>query len=122
MEFYFSSEGKMPGYEYYSDLDEAGKRRFFVVVGHFAESSFGTIFPKVIYNIEDKNNGIYVLKPSAHRFFCFTTADRKLIITNAYRKSAQKMTKKDRMVLEVAIRMKRDYETRTKGGTYYESR
>ncbi len=90
------------------------------MVGHFADAPVGTIFPKTIYNIEDKENGIYALKPSIHRFFCFFASDKRLIITNGYQKSAQKMTKKDKVVLESSIRMKKDYEERVKGGTYYE--
>ena len=119
VEFYVTQDGKVPGFEYYNDLTEVEKRRFFVVVKTIADAPIGTIFPKTFYNIEDKEHGVYAVKPSQQRFFSFITNNRKLILTNAYRKHSQKMTKIDKGVLKIAIRFKNDYDDRTKRGTYY---
>lgn len=119
VEFYVTRDGKVPAYDYYKELTEEEQRRFFVVVKHFADAPIGTIFPKTVYNIEDKEHGIYALKPSQQRFFNFMGTDRRLIITNGYRKHSQKMTKADKEILKTAIRFKKDYQERVKGGTYY---
>lgn len=121
VEFCVRTDASLPAHESYEEeLSEDDKRRFFVIIGHFADSPVGTIFPKSIYNIEDKKNAIYAFKPYQHRFFCFTTSDRRVILTNAYKKGAQKLTKKAKQALKTAIEMKKDYENRVKKGTYYE--
>lgn len=114
-----TQDRRVPGFEYYTDLNESEQRRFFTVIKTIADAPVGTIFPKTIYNIEDKGHAVYAVKPSQHRFFSFMTNDRKLILTNAYRKHSQKMTKIDKEVLKTAIRFKSDYAERIKRGTYY---
>jgi len=121
VEFCARTDKSLPAYEYYEqELTEDEKRRFFVIVGHFADSRPGTIFPKSIYNIEDRKNAIYAFKPYQHRFFSFTTSDRRIILTNAYKKEAQKLTKKAKQALKTAVEIKNGYEDRVKKGTYYE--
>ncbi len=120
IEFYYSEQGKMAAYEYYQNLTEKEKRRFFIMISHFADSLIGVIFPKTLFNIEDKSHGIYAFKPFIHRFFCFFTGDRKIILLNAYQKHSQKMAKLDKGVLVKAINLKNDYVYRVQKGTYYE--
>lgn len=120
VEFYFTAKGEAPAYDYYLDLDESIRRRFLVIISHFADAPFGTILPKAVLNIEDKADGIYAFKPFIHRFFSFFTKGKKIVILNAYQKQSQQMTKQDRKVLELAKKMKNDYLTRVKEGTYYE--
>lgn len=119
-EFYVTVDGRVPAYEYYENLTQEEQRRFFTIIKFIADSPFGTIFSKTIYNIEDKANSVYAIKPAAQRFFSFMTHDRKIILTNAYRKHSQQMSKIDKESLKLAIRLKRDYEDRRKRGTYYE--
>lgn len=119
IEFYFTKQGKMPGFDYYQELAEDARRRFFVVIGHFADAPFGAVFPKTILNIEDKSEGIYAFKPFIHRFFCFFSKDRKIIILNAYQKHSQSMSKADKSLLKKAVRLKQDYEIRIAKGNYY---
>lgn len=45
---------------------------------------------------------------------------KKIIITNAYTKSSQKMRKKDLEKLKMAIQYKENYLKRTERGNYYE--
>ncbi|OFZ78271.1 MAG: hypothetical protein A2583_02305 [Bdellovibrionales bacterium RIFOXYD1_FULL_53_11] len=120
VEFYVNPKGNVPAYDYYQLMDEDAKRRFFVILGHFADSPPGTILPRSILNIEDKVVGIYAFKPAIHRFFSFFAIDRRVIILNAYQKQSQQMTRADRNVLAAAVKMKNDYERRTKAGEYYE--
>ena len=120
VEFYVNQQNKMPAYEYYNRLGEDAKRRLLVILGHFADSPFGTILPKSLMNIEDKEAGIYAFKPSIHRFFSCFAKGRKIILLNAFQKHSQKMTKLDREILFGAVLMKEDYERRTLAGKYYE--
>jgi len=119
VEFYYTTEGKMPAYEYYRTLSEEDEMRFFVIVKHLADQPIGTIHPRTIYNLEDADDAIYAIKPHQHRFFSFTTRDRKLILTNAYKKRGQKMDKAGKAVLKRAKQMKEDYENRVSKGVYY---
>ena len=76
----------------------------------------GRLFDEAKFRIVDKNERIYEFKPLSERFFNFFYEGRKIIITNAYRKKTQKV---DRQAVGRAIRTKRDYESRVKGGRYY---
>ena len=120
VEWYYTKDGKLPGYEYYQTMTQEEKVRFFHIVTYYADTPSGKNLPRTLLNIEDKKNKIYALKPFSRRFFCFTVIGSKLIITNGYRKSSQKMTKKDKEKLKTAITYKEDYLTRTKAGDYYE--
>ena len=44
----------------------------------------------------------------------------KVVITNAYHKHSQQMTRADLECLKTAVRYKRDYLRRVGEGTYYE--
>ena len=48
------------------------------------------------------------------------TGRRRVIVTNAYHKHSQKMTKLDLEALEVAARCRADYLRRVQEGGYYE--
>ena len=119
-EWYYTAEGKMPSQKYYEALGETDQDRFDDMIRYFCEAKPGTLLPKTLYRIEDHTNKIYALKPRDERFFNFTTAGAKVIITNAYHKHSQQMTKADLEHLKLAVRCKNDYLTRVKGDTYYE--
>ena len=96
------------------------KERFEDIVEYFCDRPLGALLPKTWYRIEDSENGIYAFKPRDERFFNFTTAGRKVIITNAYHKHSQQMTKQDKEELRISARYRDDYFQRIKEGTYYE--
>ena len=75
----------------------------------------GKIFDKTKFNNE--GDGIFAFKPKPERFLCFFVSGKKIIITNAFRKKTQKISKgeKDR-----AIKLKKDYNKRFRSGVYYE--
>lgn len=120
VEFYRNRRGKMPGFNYYKTLSEDEKARFFALVSHIANAPIGTIHSKTIFNLEDSKHRLFALKSHQHRFFIFQTADRKLVVTNAYKKESQKMDRSGRAALHIAIQSKQDYETRRKQGAYNE--
>ena len=119
-EWYYTEEGKMPAWEYYEALAEADQDRFDDMIRYLCEIKPGALLPKTLYRIEDRANKIYALKPRDERFFNFTTAGAKVIITNAYHKHSQQMTKADLEYLKTAARCRHDYLKRVQEGTYYE--
>ena len=119
-EWYYTAEGIMPGFDYYEELDEIDRDRFDDLTRYLCETRPGSILPKTIYRIEDRAERIYALKPRAERFFNFTTAGAKIILTNAYHKHSQRMGKGDMESLKFSVRCKRDYFRRLEEGTYYE--
>ncbi|HVA65375.1 MAG TPA: hypothetical protein VNK24_00435 [Elusimicrobiota bacterium] len=120
-EWFYTIESKMPAREYYAGLAEMDQDRFDDMIQYLCETKPGSLLPKTLYRIEDRPNKIYALKPRDERFFNFTTAGAKVIITNAYHKHSQQMTKADLEHLKVAVRYRHDYLKRVQEGTYYEN-
>lgn len=114
VEFYYTEEGRLPAKEYFEETSIGVQVKLAALVKHIAE--VGTLFDTTKFRIIDKAERIYEFKPSGHRFFNFFYKGQKIIITNAYRKQSQKP---DRGELTKAIRMRRDYERRIRGGSYY---
>ena len=106
--------------EYYKELGINDRVRFYQIVKLYCDSPYGTLLPTKFYRIEDKVNRIYAFKPRDERFFNFTTEGAKVIITNAYHKHSQQMTKIDLESLKTSVRYKQDYLRRIKEATYYE--
>lgn len=109
----------MPAYHYYLDMAPEDRARFLLIIQHFCDRNRGVFLPETMYRIEDRVNQIYAFKPNAERFFNFTTSGAKVIVTNAYPKDSNKMSKAGRAQLVVAARYKADYLQRVSGGTYY---
>jgi len=120
-EWYYTREGKMPARVFYQALAEVDQDRFDDMIRYLCETKPGSLLPKTLYRIEDRANKIYALKPRDERFFNFTTAGAKVIVTNAYHKHSQQMTKADLEALKLAVRCKNEYLMRLKEGTYYEN-
>jgi phage-related protein len=77
----------------------------------------GRLFDITKFRKVDSRDNLFEFKPVNHRFFSFFYKGKKIIITNAYIKKSQKVSKGD---LEKARNMKKTYFDRIKGGTYYE--
>ena len=119
-EWYYTVDCRMPAHEYYAALAEVDQDRFDDMIRYLCDSKPGVLLPKTLYRVEDPANKIYALKPRSERFFNFTTSGAKVIVTNAYHKHSQQMTKADIEVLKVAVRYRHDYLNRVLEGTYYE--
>ena len=120
VEWYYTEQGKMPGYEYFLSMAEQAQSRFLYMVKYLADAPRGESLPKTMYNIEDKENQIYAFKPSDERFFSFMFRGGKIIVTNAYRKASRQMTKRGKEKLKTSIKYREDYIRRVKEGLYYE--
>jgi hypothetical protein len=121
VEWYYTQAGRLPALEYYRRMPEIDQHKLKLLVQYLADNRHGTPLPVTMYRIEDSANKIFAFKPRAERFFNFTTAGSTVIITNAYHKHSQKMSKQDIEELRTAGRYRQDYLRRLKEGTYYEA-
>jgi hypothetical protein len=119
-EWYYTADSRLPALDYYNALVEIDQDRFDDLIRYLCETKPGTLLPKTLYRIEEHAHKIYALKPRDERFFNFTTIDARIIVTNAYHKHSQKMTKADLQCLKASVHCKQDYLTRSQNGTYYE--
>ena len=115
VEFYFTETGTIPAKEYLENANLNVKTKLAALVKYIAEH--GKLYDITKFRSVDPKEKIYEFKPVGHRFFNFFYEGGKIIITNAYMKKSQKLSRKD---LEKAKMIKKDYINRVKGGTYYE--
>ena len=114
VEWYFDEKKKSQPKDYFYQLSEDEQRKFLYLVKRIGD--FGKISNTTKFNYEQ--DGIYAFKPKPNRFLSFFTIGKKIIVTNAFEKKCQKLPKKEK---EKAIICKNDYESRVKGGKYYDN-
>jgi hypothetical protein len=119
VEFYQDYQKNIPALDYYNELTKKEKARFFALIARLANSTYGSFLPEHMYRLEDPENSIYALKFDNNRYLNFTTIDKKIIITNGFKKKTQKLGKREKEALSFAIKAKRDYIKRVKEETYY---
>ena len=115
VEFYFTETGEMPAKEYLEKESLEVQVKLAALVKYIADH--GILFNKTKFRKVDSKENIFEFKPLDHRFFSFFYEGKKIIITNAYRKKSQKVSKRD---LEKAKNVKNAYTNRLKEGIYYE--
>ena len=118
-EWYYNSEGERPAHEYYQGLTVEARVQVMALIVHFCDNPPGNFLPPTKYRVEDRANKIYAFKPGSERFFNFTTAGARVIVTNAYHKQSKKMKKQDLEKLKIAAHYRADYIKRVKENTYY---
>lgn len=121
VEWYYTEQGHLPALEYYRRMAAIDQHKFKLIVKYMADNPYGTQLPVTMYRIEDRHNKIFAFKAGSERFFNFTTEASTIIMTNAYHKHSQKMTKQDLEELRIAVSYRQDYLRRLKEGTYYEA-
>ena len=114
VEFYFTETGEMPAKEYLEQESLGVQVKLAALVKYIADH--GMLFNRTKFRKVDSKDNIFEFKPLDHRFFSFFYKDRKIIITNAYMKKSQKVSKRD---LEKAKNIKKTYIDRLKGEIYY---
>lgn len=112
IEWYLDDAGKSQAKEYYNELSEDRKDRFFYLVKMLGD--IGKIFNKQKFRNEDDK--IYAFKPQPDRFLCFFFEGAKVVVTNAFEKKTDKLSPREK---EKALKAKADYIARCKKGTYY---
>lgn len=117
VEFYFTQKGEMPAKVYFDKAPLNVRVKLAALVKYIAEH--GGFLDVGKFRQVDPRRKIYEFKPAGHRFFSFFYQGGKVIITNAYMKKSQKVSKQD---LGKAVAAKSDYIARHKGGIYYGKR
>ena len=115
VEFYFTEAGEMPAKEYLYKEPLGVQLKLAALVKRIADH--GRLFDKTKFRKVDSKENMFEFKPMDHRFFSFFYKGEKIIITSAYMKKSQKVSKRD---LEKAKNMKIAYTDRLKEGVYYE--
>jgi hypothetical protein len=70
-----------------------------------------------ITKFRNEGDHIYAFKPQPDRFLSFFVKDKVIIITNAFRKTSDKLPINEKLK---ALRCKEDYFKRISKGKYYE--
>ena len=113
IEWYFDERGNSEPLEYYEELSIERRVKLLKLVRLMGE--VGKIFDTTKFRNE--GDQIFAFKPQPDRYLCFFVTGKKIIITNAFEKKSQKLPQgeKDR-----ALKVKSNFESRIKRGTYYE--
>lgn len=113
IEWYYDTSGKSQALEYFMKQPESKKRKtlnLFRLMG-----DHGKIFDKTKFRYEEDK--IYAFKPQPDRYLCFFYQGKKIIVTNAFVKTTDKLPKEEK---EQALKAYRNYENRVKENSYYE--
>lgn len=113
IEWYFNIEGHSKVKEYFESLTKKEKQKIFNLFKLIDHETY--IFNKEKFRYEGKH--IYALKSSKYRFFCFFYKDSKIIVTNGYKKKAEKVFWTEKVK---ALKNRKDYLERMKEGIYYD--
>jgi len=109
IEWYFDKNGKSVAKEFYINEIEEIQNKFLVLVKRMGD--FGKIFDKTKFRNE--NDGIYAFKPQPDRYLSFFTDEKKIIITNGFRKKSDKLPKNEK---DLAMKYRQEYFERKNGG------
>lgn len=102
IEWYFDQNGKSQPFEYFQNCDLAQKRKFLMLCQRMGD------FGKIMDYTKFRNEGdeIFAFKPQPDRYLCFFKKGKKIIVTNAYKKTGDKLPKAQK---ELALKCKNDY-------------
>jgi len=109
LEWYYDKNGKSVASEFYLSETEELQKKFLVLAKRMGE--FGKIFDKTKFRHEE--DGIYAFKPQPDRYLSFFTSEKKIIVTNGFRKKTNKLPKNEK---DLAIKYRQDYFERKNEG------
>ena len=113
VEWFFNDKGKSEALEFFETLSNTQKRKtlmLFKRIGDFGKISDITKF-------RNEGEKIFAFKPQPDRFLSFFSVGKKIVVTNGFRKKAQKLPKKEK---NLALKRMKDYDSRVINGDYYE--
>ena len=113
VEWFFDEKGKSEALDFFETLSKTQKRKalmLFKRIGDFGKISDITKF-------RNEGEKIFAFKPQPDRFLSFFYVGKKIVITNGFRKKAQKLPKKEKTL---ALKRMKNYDVRIKNGDYYE--
>ena len=112
VEWFFDEKGKSDALDFFEALSNTQKRKtlmLFKRIGDFGKISDITKF-------RNEGEKIFAFKPQPERFLSFFYAGKKIVVTNGFRKKAQKLPKKEK---NLALYRMTSYDSRVKSGDYY---
>jgi phage-related protein len=109
LEWYYDKNGKSAVYEYFCKSTEELQDKFFVLVKKMGD--IGKIFD--ITKFRNEGDGIYAFKPQPDRYLSFFTDNKKIIVTNGFKKKTEKLPKNEK---KLAMKYRQDYLERKTGG------
>lgn len=105
IEWYFDTNGNSQPYDYYTSCSLTQKRKFLMLCQRMGD--FGKIMD--ITKFRSEGDDIYAFKPQPDRYLAFFKKGNKIIVTNAYRKSGNKMPQSQK---KIALQNRADYLSR----------
>ena len=109
LEWYFDKFGVSVGFDFFLKISKEQRRKFLALAKRMGDT--GKIFDKTKFNYE--GDGIYAFKPQPDRFLSFFTEGKKIIVLNGFTKKTDKIPKNEK---DLALRLRKDYLERKKGG------
>ena len=113
VEWFFHEKGKSEALDFFETLSNAQKRKtlmLFKRIGDFGKISDITKF-------RNEGEKIFAFKPQPDRFLSFFYVGKKIVVTNGFRKKAQKLPEKEK---NLALKRMKNYDSRVTTGDYYE--
>jgi phage-related protein len=109
IEWYYDQKGYSQAYDYFMKISQEQKRKFLILVKKMGD--FGKIYDQTKFTYE--GDKIYAFKPQPDRYLTFFTRDKRIIVTNAFLKKTQKISKNEK---ELALKKMNEYNSRGPGG------
>lgn len=113
IEWFYDLKGHSQAFEYFKEQPKAKQRKLLNLFRLMGDQ--GKIFDETKFRNE--GDGIYAFKPQPDRYLCFFFKDKKIIVTNAFIKKAQKLPQNEK---DQALKTFQSYKKRVKEGSYYE--
>jgi hypothetical protein len=115
IEWYYNEAGYSQPLDYLNNLNPLMQKKVFSLFKRMAD--FGKI--NDITKFRNEGDQIYAFKPQPNRFLSFFMKNKKIIITNAFRKKSDKLPNNEKLK---AINSREVYFKRIKEGEYYEKK
>ena len=114
VEWYYDESGKSQALDYLLKSNPEMQKKLFYLIKRIGDN--GKI--NDITKFRNEGDKIYAFKPQPDRFLSFFVKDKKIIITNAFRKKADKLPENEKLK---ALKCRISYLKRNKEGKYYEN-
>jgi phage-related protein len=109
LEWYYDRDGKSVVYDFFNESTADLQDKFLILAKKMGD--FGKIYD--ITKFRNGGDGIFAFKPQPDRYLSFFTDDKKLIVTNGFKKKTDKLPKNEK---EIAMKYRQDYLERKTGG------
>lgn len=113
IEWYFDESGKSQALDYLLKSSPEMQKKLFYLIKRIGDN--GKI--NDITKFRNEGDKIYAFKPQPDRFLSFFVQDKKIIITNAFRKKSDKLPDNEKLK---AVKCRMSYLKRNQEGNYYE--